>query len=44
MSTTYLTLVNSVLRRLREDEVGTVADTAYSKMVGDFVTVSRKFA
>ena len=37
MSTTYLTLVNSVLRRLREDEVGTVADTAYSKMVGDFV-------
>ena len=37
MSTQYLTLVNSVLRRLREDEVSAVANTAYSKMVGDFV-------
>ena len=37
MSTTYLTLVNSALRRLREDEVSGVANTAYSKMVGDFV-------
>jgi len=37
MSTTYLTLVNSVLRRLREDEVSGVTNTAYSKMVGDFV-------
>jgi hypothetical protein len=37
MSTTYLSLVNSVLRRLREDEVSGVANTAYSKMVGDFV-------
>ncbi len=37
MSTTYLSLVNSVLRRLREDEVSGVTNTAYSKMVGDFV-------
>jgi hypothetical protein len=37
MSTQYLTLVNSVLRRLREDEVSAVSNTAYSKMVGDFV-------
>ena len=34
---TYLNLVNNVLRRLRETEVGTVAATAYSKMIGDFV-------
>ena len=34
---TYLDLVNNVLRRLRETEVGTVAATAYSKMIGDFV-------
>lgn len=37
MSTTYLSLVNSVLRRLREDEVSGVTNTPYSKMVGDFV-------
>ena len=34
---TYLNLVNNVLRRLRETEVATVAATAYSKMIGDFV-------
>jgi|TARA_E500000178_G_C16822930_1_gene662382 hypothetical protein len=37
MSSTYLTIVNSVLRRLRENEVSGVANTTYSKMVGDFV-------
>ena len=34
---TYLELVNSVLRRMREDEVSTVNANTYSKMVGDFV-------
>lgn len=34
---TYLNLVNSVLRRLREDEVTNVSESAYSKMIGDFV-------
>jgi len=34
---TYLQLVNSVLRRMREDEVTTVQQNTYSKMVGDFV-------
>lgn len=34
---TYLNLVNSVLRRLREDEVTTVAESDYSKLIGDFV-------
>lgn len=39
---TYLNLVNNVLRRLREDEVPTVVDNAYSKMVGDFVNDSKR--
>ena len=39
---TYLNLVNNVLRRLRESEVASVADTTYSKMVGDFVNDSKK--
>ena len=34
---TYLELVNSVLRRMREDEVSSVSENTYSKMVGDFV-------
>lgn len=34
---TYLQIVNHVLRRLREDEVSSVSQTAYSTMVGDFV-------
>lgn len=34
---TYLNLLNSVLRRLREEEVTTVNETTYSKMAGDFV-------
>ena len=42
MSTQYLTLVNSVLRRLREDEVPSVTNTAYSKMVGDFVNDAKR--
>jgi len=39
---TYLNLVNNVLRRLREDEVSSVQDTTYSKLVGDFVNDAKK--
>jgi len=42
MSTQYLTIVNEVLRRLREDEVSAVASTTYSKMVGDFVNDAKR--
>jgi len=38
---TYLELVNAVLRRLREKEVGTVQQTAYSKLIGDFVNEAK---
>jgi len=41
-SLTYLQLVNSVLRRLRENEVSSVSDTAYSKMVGEFVNDAKR--
>lgn len=34
---TYLEIVNGVLRRLREDEVSTVSQSSYSKMIGDLV-------
>lgn len=34
---TYIDLVNSVLRRLRENEVATVQATSYSKLIGDLV-------
>lgn len=39
---TYLQLVNSVLRRLREDEVTTVAQNSYSKLIGEFVNDSKR--
>ena len=42
MSTQYLTIVNEVLRRLRDDEVSAVANTTYSKMVGDFVNDAKR--
>ena len=42
MSTQYLTIVNEVLRRLREDEVSAVANTTYAKMVGDFVNDAKR--
>jgi hypothetical protein len=32
-----LTIVNNILRRLREDEVSSVVDNAYSKLIGQFV-------
>lgn len=34
---TYKELVNHVLRRMRENEITTIADTTYSQMVGDYV-------
>ena len=34
---TYLTIVNDVLEKLREDPVTSVADSAYSKLIGQFV-------
>ena len=39
---TYLQMVNSVLRRLRETEVSAVSDNAYSKLIGDFVNDSKR--
>lgn len=39
---TYLQLVNAVLRRLRENEVITVDETNYSKLVGDFVNEAKR--
>ncbi len=38
----YKDLVNSILRRLREDEVGTVNENHYSKLVGAFVNDAKK--
>lgn len=38
----YVQLVNSVLRRLRETEVSSVNDNAYSKMVGEFVNDAKR--
>ena len=40
---TYLDLVNNVLRRLREDEVSSVSESSYSKLVGDFVNDAKQF-
>ena len=34
---TYLDLMNSVLRRLREEEVNNVTESTYAKMAGDFI-------
>jgi hypothetical protein len=34
---TYLEIVNRVLRRLREAEVGTVNENSYSTLIGDLV-------
>jgi hypothetical protein len=39
---TYLELVNSVLRRLRESEVDTVDATLYTKMIGEFVNDAKR--
>ena len=39
---TYLECVNKVLRRLRENEVTTVNETPYSKLIGEFVNVVKR--
>ena len=39
---TYLQLVNSVLRRLREDEVSSVSQTSYSRLIGEFVNDAKR--
>jgi len=38
---TYLECVNRVLRRLRENEVTTVNETPYSKLIGDLVNATK---
>tara|TARA_R110002126_G_scaffold157613_1_gene305084 strand:+ start:2643 stop:3290 length:648 start_codon:yes stop_codon:yes gene_type:complete len=39
---TYLQLVNSVLRRLREEQVATVAQNSYSQLVGELVNEAKE--
>jgi hypothetical protein len=39
---TYLSMVNEVLMRLREDTVSTVQQTAYSKMIGLYVNDTKR--
>ena len=39
---TYLQLVNSVLRRLREDQVSTVEQNSYSILVGELVNEAKE--
>jgi hypothetical protein len=39
---TYLELVNSVLRRVREKEVSNVTDNTYSKLIGEFVNDAKR--
>ena len=39
---TYLQVVNSVLRRLREDQVSTVDQTSYSLLIGEFVNEAKE--
>jgi hypothetical protein len=38
----YIQLVNSVLRRLRETEVSSVSDNAYSKLIGEFINDAKR--
>lgn len=39
---TYIDIVNRVLRRLRENEVTTVNETPYSRLIGDLVNVTKR--
>ena len=39
---TYLQLVNDVLIRLRENEVSSVSDNAYSKLIGKFINDAKR--
>lgn len=39
---TFLQLVNSVLRRLREDEVSTVSENTYSKLISELINEAKR--
>jgi hypothetical protein len=39
---TYLELVNKVLRRLREEQVGSVSESSYSQLIGDMVNDAKR--
>lgn len=39
---TYTSIINSVLRRLREDEVATPTSTDYAALIGDFVNETKR--
>ena len=39
---TYLEAINSVLRRLREDEVSNALESSYSALIGDFVNDAKR--
>jgi hypothetical protein len=41
-SSTYLQLVNDVLIRLRENEVSSVSDNLYSKLIGKFINDAKR--
>ena len=41
-SPTYLQLVNDVLIRLRENEVSSVSDNSYSKLIGKFINDAKR--
>ena len=41
-STTYLTLVNSVLKRLLEKTVTSVSQNQYSHLIGEFVNDAKR--
>jgi len=40
---TYLELVNSVMRKLREESVSTVNESDYSRLIGDFVNDAKRY-
>lgn len=40
---TYLELVNSVMRKLREDTVSTVDQNTYSRLIGEFVNDAKRY-
>lgn len=39
---TFLNIMNNVLRRLREEEVTSVTNSTYAKMVGDFINDAKQ--
>ena len=41
---TYLEIVNGVLRRLREDQVGSVSQNPYSLLIGDLVNDTKRIS